>query len=136
MRACGPGRAWDEGRATPAWYQAPGNLEWAPDARGHAELAARVRRLTEWGYPAGFLDAASAAELEPALQPSAPTVEVAWFPGESYLLTEPAVGYLTGAGGGAGARRGGRGGPGAVSARQAGAGRRARHATCTRRPAR
>ena len=50
-----------------------------------------------WGYPAGFLDAASAAELEPALQPSAPTAEVAWFPGESYLLTEPAVGYLAGA---------------------------------------
>ena len=38
----------------PAWYQASGNLEWAPDARGHAELVARVRRLTGWGYPAGF----------------------------------------------------------------------------------
>ena len=100
-------RAWASlaaGAGRSAWYQASGNLEWAPDARGHAELAARVRRLTGWGYPAGFLDAASAAELEPALQPSAPTVEVAWFPGESYLLTGPAVGYLTRAAAGAGVR--------------------------------
>ena len=88
----------------PAWYRASGNLEWARDARGHAELAARVRRLTEWGYPAGFLGAASAAELEPALQPSAATAEVAWFPGESYLLTEPAVGYLAAAAADAGVR--------------------------------
>ena len=57
----------------PAWYQASGNLEWAQDARGHAELEARVRRLTGWGYPAGFLGAASAAELEPALRRSAHT---------------------------------------------------------------
>ena len=50
-------RAWAclaAGAGQPAWYQASGNLEWAPDARGHAELAARVRRLAEWGYPAGF----------------------------------------------------------------------------------
>ena len=134
-------RAWASlaaGAGQPAWYQASGNLEWAPDARGHAELAARVRRLTGWGYPAGFLDAASAAELEPALQPSAPTVEVAWFPGESYLLTGPAVGYLTRAAAGAGVRlmAGEAGRVTGVGPPAGRAGRRARHATCTRRPAR
>ena len=96
-----------------------------------------MRRLTGWGYPAGFLDAASAAELEPALQPSAPTVEVAWFPGESYLLTGPAVGYLTGAAAGAGVRlmTGEAGRVTGVGPPAGRAGRRARRATCTRRPA-
>ena len=88
----------------PAWYRLPGNLEWAGDAQAHAELAARVRRLTEWGYPAGFLDAASALELEPALRLPAPAAEVAWFPGEGYLLTGPAVGYLVDLAAGHGAR--------------------------------
>ena len=100
-------RAWAELAASagqPAWYRSSGNLEWAGDAQAHAELAARVRRLTEWGYPAGFLDAASALELEPALRLPAPAAEVAWFPGEGYLLTEPAVGYLVDLAVGYGAR--------------------------------
>ncbi len=100
-------RAWAELAASagqPAWYRSSGNLEWARDAQAHAELAARVRRLTEWGYPAGFLDAASALELEPALRLPAPAAEVAWFPGEGYLLTEPAVGYLVDLAAGYGAR--------------------------------
>jgi glycine/D-amino acid oxidase-like deaminating enzyme len=100
-------RAWAELAASagqPAWYQSSGNLEWAGDAQAHAELAARVRRLTEWGYPAGFLDAASALELEPALRLPAPAAEVAWFPDEGYLLTEPAVGYLVDLAAGYGAR--------------------------------
>ena len=33
-----------------------------------AELAARVHRLTEWGYPARLIDAAEAVALEPALR--------------------------------------------------------------------
>jgi len=100
-------RAWAElaaSAAQPAWYQSSGNLEWAGDAQAHAELAARVRRLTEWGYPAGFLDAATALELEPALRLPAPAAEVAWFPDEGYLLTEPAVGYLVDLAAGYGAR--------------------------------
>ena len=100
-------RAWAELAASasqPAWYRSSGNLEWAGDAQAHAELAARVRRLTEWGYPAGFLDAASALELEPALRWPAPAAEIAWFPDEGYLLTEPAVGYLVDLAAGYGAR--------------------------------
>ena len=100
-------QAWAQFAASagqPAWYQSSGNLEWAGDAQAHAELAARVRRLTEWGYPAGFLDAAWALELEPALRLPAPAAEVAWFPDEGYLLTEPAVGYLVDLAAGYGAR--------------------------------
>ena len=70
-----------------AWYRPAGNLEIAADA---PELAARVRRLTEWGYPARLIDAAEASQLEPSLLP-APGVTAAWFPGEAYLLTEPLI---------------------------------------------
>ncbi|HJY69756.1 MAG TPA: FAD-dependent oxidoreductase, partial [Streptosporangiaceae bacterium] len=63
-------RAWAElapGLDGAAWYRPAGNLELATSAFGRAELAARVERLASWGYPARLIDAAEAAELEPAL---------------------------------------------------------------------
>jgi D-hydroxyproline dehydrogenase subunit beta len=84
-------RAWAElapGLDGAAWYRPTGHVELADDA---AELAARVRRLTEWDYPARLIDAAEAAELEPALLPPGPQATAAWFPGEAYLLTEPLI---------------------------------------------
>ena len=90
-------RAWAELAASlgaPAWYQPAGNLEWATDLAGQARLAARVRRLAGWGYPAELIDAAAAAELEPALQLPSPPPGAAWFPGEGYLLTEAMVSDL------------------------------------------
>jgi glycine/D-amino acid oxidase-like deaminating enzyme len=90
-------RAW-AGRAArsggAAWYRPAGNLEWAQSAPGRAHLAARVRRLTEWGYPARPIDAAQAAELEPSLRLPHPAPDVAWFPDEGYLLTEPLVSHM------------------------------------------
>jgi glycine/D-amino acid oxidase-like deaminating enzyme len=77
-----------------AWYRPAGNLEWAQSAPGRAHLAARVRRLTEWGYPARPIDAAQAAELEPSLRLPHPAPDVAWFPDEGYLLTEPLVSHM------------------------------------------
>jgi D-hydroxyproline dehydrogenase subunit beta len=74
-----------------AWYRPAGNLELATSAAGRAELAARVRRLTGWGYPARLVDAAEAAEIEPALRPVGPDTMTAWFPDEAYLLTEPLI---------------------------------------------
>jgi D-hydroxyproline dehydrogenase subunit beta len=71
-----------------AWYRPVGHVELADDA---AELAARVRRLTEWGYPARLIELAEAAELEPALLPPGPQATAAWFPDEAYLLTEPLI---------------------------------------------
>jgi len=76
------------------WYRPAGNIEWAEDAPGRAQLAARVRRLAGWGYPARLIGAAEAAELEPSLRLPASVTEAAWFPGEGYLLTEPLVGQL------------------------------------------
>jgi len=80
----------------PEWYQPAGNLEWADSAAGHAQLAARVRRLTEWGYPATLIDAAAAAGLEPSLRLPAAVTGVAWFPAEGYLRTGPLVAHMTG----------------------------------------
>jgi glycine/D-amino acid oxidase-like deaminating enzyme len=91
-------RAWAELSASldgAAWYRPTGNIEWAAGASGHEQLAARVRRLAVWGYPARLIDAAEAAELEPSLRLPASVPGVAWFPGEGYLLTEPLVGELT-----------------------------------------
>jgi D-hydroxyproline dehydrogenase subunit beta len=87
-------RAWAElapGLDAAAWYRPAGNLELAASAAGRAELAARVDRLTRWGYPARLVDAAEAAEIEPALLRPGPEVTAAWFPGEAYLLTEPLI---------------------------------------------
>ena len=90
-------RAWEQLAGTlgrPAWYRPAGNLEWAVSTPGRAELAARVRRLAGWGYPARLIGVAEAAELEPSLRLPRPAPEIAWFPGEGYLLTEAMVSYL------------------------------------------
>ncbi len=77
------------------WYRPSGNLEWAASATGRALLAARVRRLAGWGYPARLIGARQAAELEPSLRLPRPAPDVAWFPDEGYLLTESMVSQLT-----------------------------------------
>ena len=77
-----------------AWYRPAGNLAWAQGAPGRAHLTARVHRLTGWGYPARLIDAAEAAELEPSLRLPHPAPDVAWFPDEGYLLTEPLVSHM------------------------------------------
>ena len=48
-----------------AWYRPSGHVELATS--GAAELESRVRRLTNWGYPARLVSLAEAAALEPAL---------------------------------------------------------------------
>jgi glycine/D-amino acid oxidase-like deaminating enzyme len=73
-----------------AWYRPVGHVTLATTGTG---LEARVRRLTEWGYPARLISPAEASELEPALHvPS--DAEVAFFPREGYLLTEPLIARL------------------------------------------
>jgi D-hydroxyproline dehydrogenase subunit beta len=96
-------RAWADlapGLDGAAWYRPVGHVELATDS---SELAARVERLTSWGYPARLVGAAEAGELEPALLRTDPRATAAWFPGEAYLLTEPLVqrlvAHVTGSGG-------------------------------------
>ena len=74
-----------------AWYRPVGHVELA--TKDTAELEARVKRLTGWGYPARLVDAAEAAVLEPALRVP-PDAAAAFFPGEGYLLTEPLIARL------------------------------------------
>src|SRR5690242_16897074 len=73
-----------------AWYRPSGHVELA--TAGTGELEARVRRLTEWGYPARLISPAEASELEPALR--LPASSAAFFPDEGYLLTEPLIARL------------------------------------------
>jgi D-hydroxyproline dehydrogenase subunit beta len=73
-----------------AWYRPVGHVELA--AAGTGELEGRVRRLTDWGYPARLVSPAEASELEPALRLPAPAA--AFFPDEGYLLTEPLIARL------------------------------------------
>ncbi|MGD0246676.1 MAG: FAD-dependent oxidoreductase [Streptosporangiaceae bacterium] len=73
-----------------AWYRPVGHVELA-SAERTSELTARVKRLTEWGYPARLIDPAEAARLEPALRTPAPG---AFFLREGYLLTEPLIARL------------------------------------------
>ena len=92
-------RAWSalaERLGRPDWYRPSGNLEWAVTPDAAAELAARVSRLAEWGYPAHLISAAAAAQLEPSLRLPATVTAAAWFPEEGYLLTEPMVTELAG----------------------------------------
>ncbi len=77
-----------------AWYRPVGNIELATSDTGRTELAARVRRLAEWGYPAHLIDMDEASELEPALRFPESGRTLAWFPGEGYVLTEPLIGWL------------------------------------------
>jgi glycine/D-amino acid oxidase-like deaminating enzyme len=74
-----------------AWYRPVGNIELATGDPERGELVARVRRLTDWDYPARIIDAAEASRLEPSLRPGARDTTAAWFPGEGYLLTEPLI---------------------------------------------
>ncbi|HEX5493920.1 MAG TPA: FAD-dependent oxidoreductase, partial [Mycobacteriales bacterium] len=74
----------DRSGATGAWYHPVGNLEYA-DADGAGELAARVRRLAEWGYRARMLGPDQAARLEPAVRTGHGRGGVAYFPDEGYL---------------------------------------------------
>ena len=90
-------RAWDRLAARVdggAWYRPAGNLEWAVSPACRAELAARVRRLTSWGYPARLIDPAEARALEPSLRLPSPAPAIAWFPGEGYLFTTAMVNHL------------------------------------------
>jgi D-hydroxyproline dehydrogenase subunit beta len=77
-----------------AWFRPVGHVELATSDAVRAELAARVRRLTEWGYPARLIGAAEACEIEPSLRPAGPDVTAASFPAEGYLLTEPLISRL------------------------------------------
>ncbi|MFG7944217.1 MULTISPECIES: NAD(P)/FAD-dependent oxidoreductase [Streptomyces] len=79
------------------WYRPVGNMRWSSPAAGDRDdtaregPAARVRRLRDWGYPAELVPASRVEALEPALRLPADVREVAWYPEEGYVRTEPLV---------------------------------------------
>ena len=79
-----------------SWFRPTGHVELASSEAGAAQLAARVGRLAEWGYPARLIDAGEAIAIEPSLRLSWPAATAAWFPDEAYVLTEPLIDRLIG----------------------------------------
>jgi glycine/D-amino acid oxidase-like deaminating enzyme len=75
---------------SPSWYAATGSIAWAGTDDGRADLAARVARLQDWGYPASDLTAAGLADLEPHLRLPA-HAHAAFFPAEGFLYGGPAT---------------------------------------------
>ena len=74
----------------PSWYVPAGSIAWAGADDARAELAGRVARLRDLGYPAGELTTAELGRLEPHLRLPA-GAHAAFFPGEGFLYGGPAV---------------------------------------------
>lgn len=81
----------------PAYFESQ-SLEWAGDAAGTAQLAARVKRLCAWDYPVRWVAPDQARSLEPALCLPPSLDRLACFPLEGYVLPKRFVaGLLEGA---------------------------------------
>ncbi len=78
----------------PPWYVPTGSIAWADTDDGRADLAERVCRLRDWGYPAAELTTADLARLEPHLRLPA-DAHAAQFPSEGFVHGGPAVQALT-----------------------------------------
>jgi glycine/D-amino acid oxidase-like deaminating enzyme len=77
------------------WYHEGGNLEWAADGTGRAELRKKVDGVLEYGYEARWLDRAEAVRLEPDIDPAAlPAYEIAYFPREGWIEPTRLIGHL------------------------------------------
>jgi glycine/D-amino acid oxidase-like deaminating enzyme len=74
----------------PPWYAPTGSIAWTDTDDGRTDLAQRVARLRDWGYPAVELTAAELDRLEPRLR-LPPDADVAHFPAEGFLHGGPAV---------------------------------------------
>jgi glycine/D-amino acid oxidase-like deaminating enzyme len=78
------------GLGEPPWYVPTGSIAWADTDDGRTDLAGRVARLRDWGYPAAELTEARLAQLEPQLR--LPTgAHVAHFASEGFLHGRRAV---------------------------------------------
>ncbi|MDN3353663.1 FAD-binding oxidoreductase [Actinomadura sp. DC4] len=77
------------------WYHEHGNLEWAEDETGVAELRAKVAGVLAYGYEACWLRRAEALSLEPGIDPALlPADEIAFFPREGWVEPARLIGHL------------------------------------------
>jgi glycine/D-amino acid oxidase-like deaminating enzyme len=77
------------------WYHEGGNLEWADDDAGRAELRRKVAGVLDYGYEAHWLSRAETLRLEPDLNPAElPADEIAYFPREAWIEPTRLIGHL------------------------------------------
>jgi glycine/D-amino acid oxidase-like deaminating enzyme len=77
------------------WLHDGGNLEWAADDAGRAELRDRVERLRAWGYEVSMVSPGDVGtQLAPDLQMDRGVKQVAYFPEERWLDPLPLIGTL------------------------------------------
>jgi len=73
------------GQRTTPWFFPTGNMEWAVSDEHRAALSARMEKLRARGYPARWITAGQARELEPDLI-CPPDADYAFFPEEAHVL--------------------------------------------------
>jgi glycine/D-amino acid oxidase-like deaminating enzyme len=77
------------------WYHETGNLEWAADDAGRAQLREKVAGVLGYGYEARWLRREEALRLEPDLDAAQlPADEIAYFPREGWIEPPRLVGHL------------------------------------------
>ena len=79
-----------------AWYHSPGSLAWSTDPETAGVQVARLAELRDVGYPAVWISAARARELEPDVRFGATVEQVAFFPDEGYASPRPMIAELIG----------------------------------------
>lgn len=67
------------------WLRATGNLEWATDAAGQAQLEDTVQRLRDRDYAARWISAGEASAIAPGLRVPPQVEHFAWFPDEAHV---------------------------------------------------
>ncbi len=76
------------------WFHQSGNIEWADNEEGWAELQSRVLRLRAWGYAAEWISRAEIASLEPDVAPPPGLEKAVHFPSEGYIDVPLLIGRL------------------------------------------
>ncbi|MET1071702.1 MAG: FAD-dependent oxidoreductase [Umezawaea sp.] len=77
------------------WYHERGNLEWADDDAGRAELRRKVEGVLDYGYEARWLDRAEVLRLEPDMDPAGlPDDGIAYFPREGWIEPTRLIAHL------------------------------------------
>jgi D-hydroxyproline dehydrogenase subunit beta len=76
------------------WLWKTGRFEWAVEAEHEEQLAQKLVRMAELGYPVETLAVAEAHRREPRLRIQADVDRVAWFPEEAFISTELMIGTL------------------------------------------
>jgi glycine/D-amino acid oxidase-like deaminating enzyme len=68
------------------WFHPSGNVEWSATEEGEANLEAKVNRLRDWGYPAGWVTVEELERWEPDLSlVRTRNMKIAHYPEEAWV---------------------------------------------------